>query len=647
MTEYVKTVDPNGSADYTSLNLWEDGEDALYSSGDVAIADCRRTGATKDTTAVTISGWTAGVIPKIIVNPLYRHDGKWPGADGNTLNSQGNYVAMHYSGSEYAANLTSGIANLCIDGLCFIGKSEADTRGGGISFNGAGMVVENCLFHNFQGVSSRAAIYTDYAGAGCIIRNCAFDNLTAYAINVDMNVSIHNCTAYDTRGFRIRENRTPAPIIRNCVSLAPKDTYACFSAASGSWGTGSDNNVSSDATAPGTTVAHNKTAYTDYFVDPSNGDFHLKGSSQSLWGISGQNLSALFTTDIDGQTRVAWDIGADEYVASGSNSYTLDAALGSFSLTGIAAGLLAARKLASDTGSFALTGQSATLKAARKIGADGGTFALSGLAAGLRTARKIGADVGAFSLAGQDLNLLYGRRIAADAGAFTLTGVDASLLYGRKLSADAGAFTFAGEDATLIYTPAGAYVLTADGAVFALSGNAAGLLYGRKVSADSGVFSLSGQDAGLKAARRVSADSGAFQFNGQDATLVYTPVGSYILTADGGVYALAGNDVALRATRRISADPGAFTYSGQAASLLKGYRLATDSVGYVLTGEAAELLRAYLLEAGYGVFAVTGADARLEWSGLLLPKIIRATITGRGPRATITGRGPHATIRGV
>ena len=50
MATYTKTVDPNGGSDYLSLALWEAGEQGLYSSGDIAIADCKRTGATKDTT---------------------------------------------------------------------------------------------------------------------------------------------------------------------------------------------------------------------------------------------------------------------------------------------------------------------------------------------------------------------------------------------------------------------------------------------------------------------------------------------------------------------------------------------------------------------------------------------------------------------
>ncbi len=74
--------------------------------------------------------------------------------------------------------------------------------------------------------------------------------------------------------------------------------------------------MSSDATAPGINVAYNKTDFASYFTDHLNGDFHLTDTSLNLWGLSGTDISATFTTDIDGDTRSNWDIGADEYVTA-------------------------------------------------------------------------------------------------------------------------------------------------------------------------------------------------------------------------------------------------------------------------------------------------------------------------------------------
>lgn len=98
--------------------------------------------------------------------------------------------------------------------------------------------------------------------------------------------------------------------------------------------------------------------------------------------------------------------------------YTLTAEAGSYSKTGQAAGLKAARKLAAGPDSYALTGQAVALKAARKIAAGAGSYSLTGQAAVLRTIRKMAAEGGSYVLTGQDANLVIGQHyiLVAEAG---------------------------------------------------------------------------------------------------------------------------------------------------------------------------------------------------------------------------------------
>lgn len=112
-----------------------------------------------------------------------------------------------------------------------------------------------------------------------------------------------------------------------------------------------------------------------------------------------------------------------------TTAYSLSAAAGSFALTGVAAGLLAARKITSSAGSFVLSGQNVGLLAARRLTSAVGSFALSGKAAGLYAGRMVGASAGAFSLSGQTAGLLAARRLTVGTGAFVLTGIDATLTY--------------------------------------------------------------------------------------------------------------------------------------------------------------------------------------------------------------------------
>jgi hypothetical protein len=81
------------------------------------------------------------------------------------------------------------------------------------------------------------------------------------------------------------------------------------SATTTSWGT-TDNNISSDGTSPDDATSY---TYADQFVSTTSGseDFHLKSGADAI-GV-GTDLSGTFTTDIDGDTRSSWDVGADEY----------------------------------------------------------------------------------------------------------------------------------------------------------------------------------------------------------------------------------------------------------------------------------------------------------------------------------------------
>ena len=309
MPTYTKTVDPNGGADYASISLWEAGEQALYSSGDIAIADCRRTGATKDTTPVSVAGWTPGVIPKVVVNSSYRHEGKW----ADTRVSDGNRVYILDTTGGTANSLYNDVADAEFDGLLVHANSGSITtlqanksstwknlvtrgkRMMRVSFNGITVNMYNSVSYDTVDMS-----YLHVGGITTTVSN------------------IFNCTFYGSSANAGR-------IYNDDGTINVKNTFAMsFADFGGSWGT-SDYNVSSDATAKGTTVSTNRTAYATYFTDHANGDFHLKDTSANLFGIASENLSATFTDDIDGNTRPAdstFGLGADYYVAATGNTIT-------------------------------------------------------------------------------------------------------------------------------------------------------------------------------------------------------------------------------------------------------------------------------------------------------------------------------------
>lgn len=114
-----------------------------------------------------------------------------------------------------------------------------------------------------------------------------------------------------------------------------------------------------------------------------------------------------------------------------TGAYTLTAATGSFAITGVDAGLRAARTLTGGTGSYAITGVAAGLRVGRKIPAAVGAYSITGVNVGLRAARTLTGGTGVFAITGVAANLVYIRsyRITAETGVFTITGQPAALTY--------------------------------------------------------------------------------------------------------------------------------------------------------------------------------------------------------------------------
>lgn len=318
MTTYSFIVDPGNeqsewTTNYTSLSAWEAAQDIAsdgYNSGDIVIADCRRSTSAKDTTFCYIFGWKTGVIPKIIVHEDYRHEGKWADQRGD-----GNYIyVLRHTGIGNDAALTLYMDDAEVNGLC-IDLANSPPNGTQGIICGSNKINLSIANNIVKKTSMGTSLGISIEGITSYIRKCYNNIVIGFSIGILGNfgtVYVYNNTVFNCSTGIVQSFGSST--VKNNVVL---NCSTCYSL--GATGT-KDKNVSSDATAPGTTVAINKTSYGDYFINYSNDDFHLKGFGSSLFGISGEDLSASFAIDIDGDTRSAWDVGADEYVPSGGSS---------------------------------------------------------------------------------------------------------------------------------------------------------------------------------------------------------------------------------------------------------------------------------------------------------------------------------------
>lgn len=92
--------------------------------------------------------------------------------------------------------------------------------------------------------------------------------------------------------------------------------------------------------------------------------------------------------------------------------YTMAAAVGAFTLTGIANVMRKGRTLTASAGSFALTGVAATFRRTIIMSAATGAFTLTGVSNLLKYARIMSAGVGSFILTG--MSILFGARYTYD-----------------------------------------------------------------------------------------------------------------------------------------------------------------------------------------------------------------------------------------
>lgn len=322
-TEVVKVVDPdNGTGtDYTSLNAWEAGEqEDLPTTDKIAIAKCRCTGGSADTTAVVIDGWTTDETRyiKIWTDPSenYRHNGKWNNNKYRLVVAKRYYAPLEvkedfvrieglqieqegvYSDGGYGLN-ASGVGNNSDIRVSYsIIRCTGGTGGNGIGINTKYSIkIWNNIVYDFhRGIKGKV----DTAGVTVLIYNNTI---------IDSEFQGINFSGYpdDEATFKLKNNLVQGSNTNYSLDLGSNVTTEYV------------DNLSEDNTSPNT-EHRNKTVT---FVDEANDDFHL-ASSDSNAKDQGTDLSSdpnlAFSDDIDGETRpggTAWDIGADEYVAAG------------------------------------------------------------------------------------------------------------------------------------------------------------------------------------------------------------------------------------------------------------------------------------------------------------------------------------------
>ena len=140
--------------------------------------------------------------------------------------------------------------------------------------------------------------------------------------------------------------------------------------------------------------------------------------------------------------QITPDTGAEESAPDGSmQGHVLACDSQTYTLTGVAANLVYSGLITPPT---------------YELAAGTGSFTFSGISAGLLAGRVLQCDVQAYVLSGVDSRLAASRLLSADTQSYTLSGIDAALVASRVLGCDTQSYTLTGNAATLAYSGAAA-----------------------------------------------------------------------------------------------------------------------------------------------------------------------------------------------
>jgi len=296
--EVVKSV--GTGRDYATIALWEDATTgdctSGWGAGDYAAA-CSPVGDCYDDADFTESPVIAGATTD---NTHYRR---------LTVHAGERHAGKNGTGVKVIGSITWTDAF----GICewLIGEHNAGTHCfivTALAADPADVLIQNivlqCSTSTLKGFSLEPGASDTVV---LTIRNCAVGTRDqygdAFSGGNNHDVVCQNCSAYvleDEKAFMYVD-------CTNCIGIVPGPGDAYYVC------TG-DYNIGSDKTAPGEHSIDDESS--DIFVSVADGseDLHL-ASGATAADDAGDDLSGTFTIDIDGDTRVDWDIGADEYVA--------------------------------------------------------------------------------------------------------------------------------------------------------------------------------------------------------------------------------------------------------------------------------------------------------------------------------------------
>ena len=308
-TTVTHTLKASGG-DYTTPSAWEAAQQRdLVALDEIAVLECYNDWPTGLVGELVVGGWTSSPTNYVeITTPASeRHTGKK--GTGFLLKLPANWTGYTFNGS------------CVVDGLEFDSNGKAaSVLVNLIAGSGHYGVIKNSIANGVASNSPTVLFnYPRYSTNSIVgFNNLATGSNSGKAVGFTnwSSKEIANHTVIgDGTGVAFAAGAGDDSAVKNCVAY--NVTTSFDEGAYVFHATNSTNNAAWDGstvTPPGASPLTVDIISSD-FEDVANDDCHLSASSQLIG--QGADLSATFTTDIDGEIRsVPWDIGLDQIVSA-------------------------------------------------------------------------------------------------------------------------------------------------------------------------------------------------------------------------------------------------------------------------------------------------------------------------------------------
>ena len=334
MATVIKSI--GSGKDYSTIAAWIVSlSDGTYSSGDDVIGELYDS-SYDETFNIGDAPFSTGGLDSLTLraNSANKHDGTPDSGvkivySGSVPDNSAPY-AVTYDSSTY------GEYKVKIEDIEFADFNHStDVHAYGFILSEKTTIVSRCLVNNFTSAAGPTKVFRVFRHGkpriqNCMIFNCGklsgvggvSANVQVFNLDNSTEGKVYNSTVYNI--FDASSNTVWGAFYGEYINTIIADAGICFRVVSGS---NNSNNISTDASAPGPSSKHNRSA-TWLFVSITQGseDLHLKNNSIAALK-AGTDLGTTYDVqyDIDGLDRDAtgglWDIGADQCQSCRQSSF--------------------------------------------------------------------------------------------------------------------------------------------------------------------------------------------------------------------------------------------------------------------------------------------------------------------------------------